>query len=402
MVTLGYPKFQGDATAPFIEGTVRSLVARGHSVDIVLPFHPEFRQSDTDAIHFRPYRYIPLSTAAPWGFGASFSARSKIRVVVTLLLPVIAAALYARLRACASRGGYDLIHANWVVPNGWVAALVSRASRLPLVVTSHGTDVAMAERSRVLGRLARRAYESADYVTATSDELRRRAVGLNAHEDRSATIYIGVDTNAFAPQSPDERVRARFGARAEDFVVVAVGRLAEVKGFQDLIAATALLNDVTTVIVGDGEFRHELARLVEGAGANVKLLGGVSHTEVPQLINAADVVVVPSIVDRSGRVDATTSTVLEALACGKPLIATTVGGIPEIVTPDINGVLVAPGDPTALAGAIDRLRGDDTLRRALSVEARRFAVERLGWSRFGDELERVFELAVEHARGKPS
>jgi len=106
------------------------------------------------------------------------------------------------------------------------------------------------------------------------------------------------------------------------------------------------------------------------------------------------VVVVPSVVDDRGRVDATTSTALEALASGRPLIASRVGGIPEVVHDGENGLLVAPKDPAALAAAIERLRGDSELRERLSRNAREFAVERLSWDATVDALERTFQRAI--------
>src|SRR5262249_10281725 len=114
---------------------------------------------------------------------------------------------------------------------------------------------------------------------------------------------------------------------------------------------------------------------------------------------AADVVVVPSVVDNRGRVDATTSTALEALASGCPLIATTVGGIPEIVQNGSNGLLVPQKDPAALAAAIDRLPSDSELRHPLSQNAREFALHRLSWDSTIDALEQAFERAIAHGAG---
>jgi glycosyltransferase involved in cell wall biosynthesis len=395
MLSLGYPKVAGDSTAPFIEGMVRSLNARGHEIDLVLPYHPEFQRADTDGVRFLPYRYSPIPGYAPWGFGNSFEARANIRAGVIALLPVIAASLHRRVRNSLRSRRYDLVHANWVVPNGWIAASVTRKAGLPLVITSHGTDVAMSEKNRVLGSLARRAFRAADGVTATSADLRDRAVKLGAREDRTVTIHIGVDTDAFAPSSQDDTLRKTADVPDGDLLVLAVGRLAEVKGFQHLVSATALLENVTTVIAGDGEFREPLLRLVDESGARVKMIGGITHADVPSAMNSADVVVVPSVVDRAGRVDATTSTLPEALACGRPVIASAVGGIPELVDPGRTGLLVAPGDARALADAIERLRSDDGLRASLSSEARSYAMERLGWPRFAEQLEAVYLRALE-------
>jgi glycosyltransferase involved in cell wall biosynthesis len=398
MITLGYPKYPGETTAPFIDAIARSLAARRHSIDIVLPYHPQFRFPESDEIRFFPYRYSPVSRFAPWGFGNAFGPRSRVRAAAAVLLPSVAFSLRRCIGRRLAAGGYDVIHAHWVVPNGWLAASAARAHKLPLVVTLHGSDMAMAERYRLLGRLARRTFETADAVTTTSEHLLRRARALGADPQRSETVYIGVDTELFSPRSADPALRARLGSGTGTFLVVSVGRLAEVKGFEYLIAAASRLEGASVAIVGDGELRRELEQRARASSARVLVAGSIPHDRVADVFAAADAVVVPSVVDRAGRVDATTSTVLEAMACGRPLVATNVGGIAEVVKDDYNGLLVPEKDPVALAAAIERLQRDPALRDRLARQARAFAVDRLGWAAVAESLERTYERAISRSR----
>jgi phosphatidyl-myo-inositol dimannoside synthase len=393
-VTLGYPKFPDDATAPFIGAIVRGLVAKGHRVDVVLPHNPDFRQADGNGVRFFPYRYSPYAPFAPWGFGRTFNARSAVRLGTAMFLPSIVVSLHHCLRRRLSVDHYDIVHAHWAVPNGWLASSVARQHRVPLVVTLHGSDVAMGERHRIVARLCARTFERADAVTATSDALRVRALALGARSDKTTTTYIGVDTERFRPRPVDPGLRHKLGADNGRFLIVAVGRLASVKGFEYLIAAASQLSDVTVAIVGDGELRRDLDRRARAAAANVRLIGSLSHDGVAEAMAAADVVVVPSVIDSSGRVDSTTSTVPEALACGRPLVATRVGGIPEIVADGRNGILVNEKDADALADAIRRLQRDETLRRELSRQAREFAVEHLGWRAAIDVFDETYDRVI--------
>jgi glycosyltransferase involved in cell wall biosynthesis len=268
-----------------------------------------------------------------------------------------------------------------------------------VVVTLHGSDVAMAEGHLVLARVARRTFERVAAVTATSDDLRKRAIDLGAEPQRTSTTYIGVDTELFSPRPADPETRQLLGAEEGDLLVVAVGRLARVKGFEHLIEAASRLQRVAVAIIGDGEMRPELERLAQASSARVMLVGNMPHHDVAQALAAADIVVVPSIVDDRGRVDATTSTALEALASGRPLIATKVGGIPEVVHDGENGLLVPQKDPAAVAAAIERLRADAELRRQLSRQARESALHRLSWEASIDALERTFEQAIAYCAG---
>jgi glycosyltransferase involved in cell wall biosynthesis len=393
MITLGYPKYPGEPTAPFIDAMARHLVDRGHSIDVVLPYHPEFRHAGFDGIRFFPYRYSPLARFSPWGFGQTFGTKSRVRLEAAALLPAIALSLRHCIARRLARDRYDVVHAHWVLPNGWLAEGVARARGVPIVITLHGSDVAMAERYRLLGRLARRTFEAADAVTATSAQLIRRAIALGADPRRSTTIYIGVDTELFSPRLPDPELRASLGAADGTFLVVSVGRLAEVKGFEYLIDAASLLSGVSIAIVGDGELRGELERRARST-SGVRLVGSMSHDRVADAIAAADAVVIPSVVDRAGRVDATTSTVLETLASGRPLVTTNVGGIPEIVEAGSNGLLVPPKDPRALASAITQLRDDPSLRERLGRQGRQFALDRLSWEATAEALEEAYKQVV--------
>jgi glycosyltransferase involved in cell wall biosynthesis len=397
-VTLGYPKYPGEPTAPFIDAIARNLAARGHSLDIVLPYHPRFRYPDSDNIRFFPYRYSPIPRFAPWGFGSAFGPKSHVRAGAAAVLPLVAFSLHRCIRRRLASVNYDVVHAHWVVPNGWLAAVAGRARQARLVVTLHGSDVAMAERYRLLGRMARRTFEVADAVTTTSEHLLRRAIALGADPQRSETIHIGVDTDLFFPKPADPALRAWLGAGDGTFLVVSVGRLAEVKGFEYLITAASQLDGTSVAIVGDGELRRDLEQRARASSTPVVMAGSIPHDGVADAIAAADVVVVPSVVDRAGRVDATTSTVLEAMACGRALVATNVGGIPEIVKDGYNGLLVPEKDPAALAAAIVRLQHDSALRDRLARHAREFALERLGWDAATEALERAYERAISRPR----
>src|SRR5262249_34914590 len=160
------------------------------------------------------------------------------------------------------------------------------------------------------------------------------------------------DADLFSPRPADAAVRQLLGARAGDVLVVAVGRMARVKGFEYLIEAASHLEGVAIAIVGDGELRPEIERLAQASPAPVVLTGSMSRDRVAEALAAADIVIVPSVVDDRGRVDSTTSTALEALAAGRPLIATSVGGIPEVVRDGETGLLVPQKDPAALAAAV--------------------------------------------------
>jgi phosphatidyl-myo-inositol dimannoside synthase len=370
---------------------VHGLVARGHAVDVVLPHHPDFRYPVTDAIGFFPYRYSPSRRSAQWGFGNTLTGASRVTAKAAAVLPAVVASLHHRVRNLLQAHHYDVVDAHWLVPNGWVAANVVRRHPVPLVITVHGTGVALAERSRVLARLARSALDTANGVTAVSDDLRVRLERLGADSAKLRTVRLGVDPVVFAPERADPGVRAVLGAD-RTVLVVGVGRLLEVKGFRFAIEAVARVSGVHLTIVGDGPLRSELERLAAQVHAPVTFMGDLERARLPRVLAAADIVVVPSIVT-STAVDGVPNTLLESLATGRPVVASAVGGIPEVVTDGANGLLVPERDVDSLVCALAQLRDQPELRRRLGHTAREQVLRELSWAAAAEQFELAYEAA---------
>lgn len=370
-----------------------SLEARGHAVDVVLPFHPDFRYPSSDGVRFVPYRYAPRDDWSTWGFGSTLDGSSGVTPRAALLAPAVVASLRRRLVVALDRERYDVIHAHWLVPNGWAAASATRRRPTPLVVTLHGSDLVLAERVRGMRRLARRTLSVAGAVTTVSEDLRHRVGRLGANPATTSTVHLGIDTAVFAPSRQDPSVRTRLGAVAGDVLVLALGRLIEVKGFRYLIEAVSRLDGVHLAVVGDGDLRTELEQQAKAAAASVSFLGNLDQAAVRDAIVAADVVAVPSIVTKRGNVDGLPTTLLEALATGRAVVASAVGGIPEVVTHNSNGLLVQPRDIAGLAAALAELRDDSELRHRLGGEARRRAVNEFTWDETAKAFERAYAAA---------
>lgn len=223
----------------------------------------------------------------------------------------------------------DVVYAHFLVPSGLAAALASRA---PLVVTAHGRDVRNI--GAIPGVRAATAYvvRRAATVVAVSDYLRRELVAkIPDAADKTQVVDSGVDLERFAvAPAPD-------GPTA----FLCVGSLTERKNVLRLARAFERHRDGTLTFAGDGPLRA----LLEGR-PGIRVLGRVPHGDVPGLIAAAHVVAQPSLIEPFGQ------SLLEAMACGRSVVATRVGGPPEFVTPEA-GVLVDPVDEDALARALE-------------------------------------------------
>ena len=293
----------------------------------------------------------------------------------------------------------DLVHAHF-----WMSGLASRtaAGRLgiPLAVTFHAlgivkrrwqglADTSPADRVRLERGLAR----DADAVIATCGDEVSELVALGAPVPRLHVVPCGVDRTVFAP----------FGAapaRGMALRLLAVGRLVERKGFDTAIEALAVLAtgpgavDAELVVAG-GPPAGDLARDPEarrlralaaalGVADRVHLIGRVSQVELAAQLRAADIVVVTPVYEPFGLVP------LEAMACGRPVVGSAVGGLLDTVVPGVTGELVPPRRPDLLAPVLHDLLADPFRRDAYGLAGRHRAVEKYQWSQVAAETEAVY------------
>lgn len=270
--------------------------------------------------------------------------------------------LHAPLREFAP----DVVLSYWLYPDAYGAMRAAQRAGVPLVVGARGSDLRV--RDAISRRLTRPVLHAAQRILVVSEDLGRVAVrDYGADPARIRAIPNGCDAAIFHPQ-PREAARAALGLDAGAELVVYVGRLVPEKGLRELLDAVATLAPqrprLQLALIGDGPMRAELEGcLAADPSLRVALPGALGPQEVARWMAASDLVTLPSYSEGHPNV------LVEALACGRPVVATPVGGIPEVVDTDC-GVLVPARDPAALAaGLADVLdRGWDA-----SALARRFS-----------------------------
>lgn len=244
------------------------------------------------------------------------------------------------------RGRVDVVLGAWAFPDGWAAVQLARALGVPAVIKLHGSDMDVIAREPGPRRLLRGALPRAARVVAVSRSLARAAEELGVARARIDVVYNGVDTELFFP-ADRAAARAELGLPAETKLILFVGRLIPDKGFGELCAAFERLararDDVTLALVGPGD-----AGAVAGLGARVVAPGPRPLPEVARWLAACDVLTLPSWHE------GTPNVVLEALTAGRRVVATAVGGIPDLITEPALGELVPARDAGALEAALAR------------------------------------------------
>lgn len=387
MVTSTYPRFAGDGTGRFIERLAEALVELGHEVHVWAPYDSLTTpvESYQKAVVHR-FRYVWPDSLSLMGHARALYRDVKVKPLVYALVPFYSISCLAHVFHFSHTHRVDILHSQWVLPSGSLAALVSRTTGTPLMVSLHGSDIFMAESNPVYTHLARIAFDTATIVTSCSQDLLDRAIKLGLDPAKGQVIPYGVDLDRFAvDKAGGMEWRRRLGLSADDLVVAGLGRLVDKKGFTYLVQAMPTVcrafPNAHFVIGGQGPLTTELQHRASETGVadRLHLPGHVEWNEVPGYMNMADVFVMPSIHDEAGNVDGLPNVVLEAMASSLPIVASNVAGLPAVVHEGENGFLVPERQPDALARALNLLLSQPDLRNRFGQASRRRAETELGW-----------------------
>jgi glycosyltransferase involved in cell wall biosynthesis len=374
-----YPNAVQPTHGVFVENRLRRIVAAGAaSARVIAPVpwfplaHPAFgeyarfaavpRREQRHGLAIDHPRYVVVPKRMTW------QPQAYLRTI------------RAEVKKLQAEGfDFDLIDAHYAYPDGVAAAQLGRELGKPVVVTARGSDLHQIADLPEPRRQIQESFPGIDRMITVSGALGDAAAGLGYPRERIKVLRNGVDTDLFRPVD-GSRWRAR--AKPGQPLIASVGLLIPRKGHDLLIAAMAKLPDAHLLIAGQGPDREKLETLAKSLNVadRVELVGSVPHEELPALYSAADMLVLAT--SREGW----PNVLLEAMACGAPVVATNIGGIPEIVTRPEAGVIVPERTPDALADGIRQILSHPPDRAATRAHA-----EAHGWDEVIAEQVKLYQ-----------
>jgi phosphatidylinositol alpha-1,6-mannosyltransferase len=341
--------------------------------------HP--RQREFDASHGLPVVRVPLALPA-WGLRSVSALAGYWRT-------------YKAVRRLARAHGVTRLHCGRCLPEGWVGWLLKKRHGLPYACYVYGEELNYSADSRELSWMMRRVLRGADFVVAISrntERIVRDDWGLPA--GRVRLLYPGVDTNQFVPAARCPAARARLGW-GDRPVVLTVGRLQERKGHDTMIRALAEVRktvpDVLYAIAGDGEERPRLEELArrEGLGGHVQFLSEIDDAGLLRAYQQCDLFALPN--RQVGQdIEGFGIVLIEAQACGKPVIAGASGGTAETLSEPETGSVIDCSTPAELGPLVAAWLADRPRLARMGEAARAWAVERFDWAALGRRAGELF------------
>jgi glycosyltransferase involved in cell wall biosynthesis len=389
LLTTSFPRSKEDHSGIFVFRLCRALVSSNIGVDVVAPGHEAISGSEIMEgcrVHrfsyFFPRRWQKLAYG-PGGIPGNLT-RNPWRV---LQLPFFLLAFF--FEAVRAAKGADLIHAQWI-PSGFIAWGVSVFRGIPFIITLRGSDALYARRSGFLSSISLWVLKQAAIVTTINEELRAWLMTHGIQESRVVFIRNGVDLES----------KRRNGDQSPFYRLLFVGNLIPVKGVRYLIDAFSMLirfeKEVHLTFIGEGEERAALERQAQetGISASVEFIGVQPPEEIESWMNRSDCLVLPSLSE------GTPNVVLEAMACGLPVVASDLPGIREVVRDGITGLLTQPRNTEDLAQKLLKLIRDRSLSEEMGRAGQAAVAEMgLGWKQVAGNYREVYQRVCAGSQG---
>lgn len=410
-VATAFPRQAGDPITPWLARLLQELRGRGIAAEVLAPAYRGLRSASVEGVPVRRFRYAP-ARCETLTHDQTVPDRLRESPVYAALLPgyLVGGALAA---ARLGRERPDVVHVHWPLPHTLFGAVLRAASggRTALVCSYYSVELSWVE-SRLpwLRPFLRWTARTADEVTAISSHTAERVRRLADREVRVIPFSAAVDAWAGGQGEPPPATGERAGEptggplEGEELRLLFVGRLVERKGVEVLVQALPRILErrparLTVVGAGSWEPRIREAAAASGVESRVRFTGHVPGEELRRLYAECDIFVLPAVVDSRGDTEGLGVVLLEALRFARPVVASAVGGIPDIVDPGRTGWLVPPGEPQALAETILRLAANPAEARRVGEAGRRRVEERFSWGRIVEDLLACYEAAVAYRRG---
>jgi N-acetyl-alpha-D-glucosaminyl L-malate synthase BshA len=392
-LTTSFPRFKGDSAGTFIYSLISLLSQKGIDFEVIAPHASGthfFERWGNIHINRFPY-FFPLNyQRLCYGDGLLNNLRNSRLAVAQTPFFILVDFIY--LLYILRKKRIDLIHAHWSLPQGFLGILAGHLLRVPCVTTLHGSDVFGLRRP--IFRLPNKfAIRHADICTANSRATAQKALRMAACRNLMI-IPMGVDLNHFKKTTEVGDLRKKL--RLDGEVILSVGRLIDLKGTDYLIKALpkVLLRFPQTkaLIIGSGPQKSYLLNLAKELHIkdSVVFVGQIPHSQMAKYYSLADVFVLPSITSKMGETEGFGVVLLEAMACGLPVIGSDTGGIPDIIKDGETGLLFRQKDSQELANQIIRLLTDEDLRKKMVVNARNLVETQFSWEIVAERFIEVY------------
>jgi len=381
IITSTFPRWTNDTDPPFVFELAKRLT-NDFNITVLTPNYPGALQKESiEGIEVHRFRYFFRNFETLAGSEGILPTLKKNKLFYLLVPFFVLAEFLATLKLIKNTRPH-VIHAHWLLPQGLIAALASKLTGVPYVVTTHGGDI-YGLPGKFASFFKNYALKNAAIVTVVSKDIQKTIKKKYGRNIQTQVIPMGVDADFFHPDKKNPRLREEFGIKGP--FLLYVGRLSEKKGVKYLLEAFPVVlrsfPDCKLLIVGTGELSRSLKQQADSLNlhGSVIFTGALPNKKLPSYFASADIFIGPSITAEGGDTEGFGLTFVEAGMSGCIVVGTNVGGISDIIQNGKTGFLVQEKDATAIADSLIRILQDRQQADNLKNITRERLVQQFDW-----------------------
>jgi len=350
-----FPRWKNDSSPRFVYELSERLAANYEIIVLAPHYFKAAKKEKMGRLDVRRFAYFKPESMQKLCYGGGIIPNMKNSILAKIQMPLLILSEFFASSRIVKKERIDMIHAHWILPQGFVGVFLKKLFKMQLLTTVHGSDLFPLK--NILYKILQNfVLKNSDRITVNSEATRNELVRrFPAYSSKVKIIPMGVDINLFKKKKNQKPKKYE-----KNKILLFVGRLSDQKGVQYLIDSMQDIRryypKIKLLVVGEGPYERILRDLVHNKDLedSVEFLGSMPFLEIPQLYNYADIFVMPSLSTKTGT-EALGLSLLEAMASGCAVVGTNVGGIPFVIKNNYNGILVKQKNSKDLSRAIMRI-----------------------------------------------
>ena len=383
-----YPRFETDNEVPWLRKSVATLRKANVEVEVMAPSYRGLKSHTIDGVPVHRFRYAPKNLEILTHDEGAPTKMAKHPSMQLLAIPYCISGFFKCLWLAKTKK-IDIIHAHWPFPHALIALGACKLFRIPLVLNFHGAELLLIRKKKWIRPIMKFIIGQANAIFANSRFTASKISALRPAKIEWSPYGSPLSSGKVPPPH----------ARGERYKILFVGRHIERKGIEFLIQAAKLLDPqkFEVRIVGKGNLTDSLKELAQKISAqNVIFTGPLSPDDLRKEYQKSNCFVLPAIIDSKGDTEGLGVVLIEAMQYGLPVVASNVGGIPDVVVDGETGILVPEKDPKALASAFQKLESDPAYESELLKGAEKRIEECFNWEKIAKKQIATYESLINH------